>query len=278
MLVDSHAHLNFSAFDQDIDQVSARCRQKGMKVINVGSQAETSQKAVALAEKFPGFFAATGIHPIHLGESRRDELETAEHADFSANPDAEFNRIVALADQPKVVAIGETGLDYFRLEEDVAAAKKIQREYFCRHLELAKDKNLPVILHARGEAADLLGAYQEILEIVKTVGARGVIHCFGADWPTAEKFLDLGFYIGLTGIITFRKKAEELQLVAKNTPLDKILIETDSPYLAPEPHRGERNEPVFVELVAAKIAEIKSLSLAEVIEQTGQNAAKLFKI
>lgn len=279
MLVDSHAHLNFEAFDDDWEQVIGRVRQKQMKVINVGSQLSTSRRAIELAEQFDCLSAAVGIHPIHLGDYRRDSQESAAHHDLvSQDAKRAFEQIAALAERPQVVAIGETGLDYFRLSGDIAAVKVKQREYFLRHLSLARDRQLPVILHCRGQADDPLAAYDEILDILRQQPASGVIHCFGANWPVAEKFLSLGFYIGFTGIITFGKKAGALELVAKNTPLDRILIETDCPYLAPEPHRGERNEPIYVELVAQKIAEFKRLPVSQVIEQTGENAINLFNI
>ncbi len=215
-----------------------------------------------------------------------DEEETREQALVEKIGLAEsFRRIAELAKNPKVAAVGETGFDYFRFRGDKEETIKIQREYFLKHIQLAKENNLPLIAHCRGDKENPRQAYEEILAILtdppslKSYGeARGVIHCFGSDLAMAKEFIKAGFYIGITGIVTFAKKAEELQLVAKEIPLEKILIETDCPYLAPEPHRGGRNEPAYVEFVAKKIAELKGTSVAEVIEQTGKNAEELFKI
>jgi len=279
MLIDSHAHLNFEAFNHDLDEVIGRVRQRPMKVINVGSQLSTSRRAVELAEQFDCLSAAVGIHPTHLAGCRRDTQETAASDDSAVNDlERAFEQIIALAGQPQVVAIGETGLDYFQLVDNSVTVRARQREYFLRHLALAQAKQLPVIFHCRGQADNPLAAYDEMLDVLAQQSIRGVIHCFGADWPMAEKFLALGFYLGFTGIITFGKKTADLELVAKNTPLDRILIETDCPYLAPEPHRGQRNEPIYVELVARKIAELKNLPVSQVIEQTGNNALNLFNI
>lgn len=274
MLVDSHAHLNFQAFEHDRPEVIGRCRK--MAVINVGTQAETARKAVLLAEENGNFFAAAAIHPIHIGKSRLDQSEAGNQENSSL---AEmFGQIRELAEEKKVVAIGETGLDYFRLDKDAEKIKQRQREYFLEFIGLAEKENLPLIIHARGSGKDPADAYREILEILKKKSLRGVIHCFGSSLEIARKFLDIGFYLGFTGIITFEKKAEEIQQVARQVPLEKILIETDSPYLAPEPYRGQRNEPIYVERVARKVAALKNLSLEEVIEKTGKNAFELFHL
>ncbi|MFA5029234.1 MAG: TatD family hydrolase [Patescibacteria group bacterium] len=277
MLVDSHAHLNFKAFDDDLEEVVGRCRNREMKVVNVGSQFITSLKAIKIAKDYDGFFAAVGIHPIHLGEHSQDQLEEAQQQE-TASAGEEFAKIRELVKEKKVIAVGETGLDYFRLAGDKEKTKELQREYFIKHLELAKENKLPVILHCRGSEDSPRDAYKEVLEIIKGREPRGVLHCFGADWETASEFVARGILVGFTGIVTFKKKAEELQEVARRVPLKNILIETDSPYLAPEPHRGERNEPVYVEDVARKIAELRELDLEEVISVTAKNAQELFNI
>ncbi|MFA4871858.1 MAG: TatD family hydrolase [Patescibacteria group bacterium] len=282
MLTDSHAHLNFMAFDDDRDEVIARCQKKGMNVINVGTQLATSLKAINIAQDFSAhggnFFATVAIHPIHVGKYQRDPQESKEHELFATISLPEmFEKISVLVENKEVIAIGETGLDYFRVEGDASETKAIQKEYFLKHLDLAQKNNLPVILHCRGSKENPHDGYLDVLDIIKNKDLRGVIHCFGADLEIANKFIGLGFYVGLTGIITFAKKVEEIQEVARLLPLDKILIETDSPYLAPEPYRGKRNEPIYVEYVAQKIAALKRLSLAEVIEATGNNAKNLFK-
>ncbi|MBI5765991.1 TatD family hydrolase [Candidatus Falkowbacteria bacterium] len=288
MLTDSHAHLNFRAFDNDRDEVIARCQKREMAVINVGTQLATSQKAIAIAQDFSAvggnFFATVAIHPIYVGKYQCDPRESKEHELFEKmNLPEIFEEISKLANESGVVAIGETGFDYFRLARDIEKNKLLQKEYFLKHLDLAQKNNLPVILHCRGNQENPHDAYLDVLDIIKEkfkacpANAGGVIHCFGADLEIANKFIGFGFYIGLTGIITFAKKAEEIQEVARLLPLDKILIETDSPYLAPEPYRGKRNEPIYVEYVAQKIAELKHLSLEEVVAATAKNAEKLFK-
>ena len=288
-LTDSHAHLNFSAFNDDRDEVIKRCEQKQMKVINVGSQLATSVSAVELAQKHNNMFAAISIHPIHIGQYDKDPLESGDHKEFERiDIEGVFTKIVHLADEEKVVAIGETGLDYFRIQGDVGETKKLQRQYFERFLDLAEEKNLPVILHCRDantpsqpppyQGRGDRSAYEEMLEILTGRKLRGVIHCFGSTPEIAKKFVDLGYLIGFTGIITFGKKTEKVQEAVKQTPMNKILIETDCPYLAPEPYRGKRNEPIYVEFIAKKVAELKGLSVNEVVEATGKNAEKLFKI
>ncbi|MEK7167846.1 MAG: TatD family hydrolase [Patescibacteria group bacterium] len=270
MLVDSHAHLNFQAFEQDFPEVISRC--KKMLVINIGTQVETSRRAVELAKENKNIFATVAIHPAHIGESRLDPQESGNQEQYPL--EESFEIIQALAKEEKVVAIGETGLDYFHLSE----GKEKQKEYFLKHIGLAEKENLPLVIHARGSEQNPTDAYQDILGILEGKSLRGVIHCFGSSLEIAQKFLNLGFYLGFTGIITFNKKSEQIQEVVKDVPLEKILIETDSPYLAPEPYRGKRNEPIHVEKVAQKIAVLKNLALEEVIETTGKNAIKLFNL
>ncbi|MFA5047809.1 MAG: TatD family hydrolase [Patescibacteria group bacterium] len=277
MLTDSHAHLNFSSFGDDLDEIISRCQKKPMRVINIGTQLATSQKAIEIAQNHDGFFASVGIHPIHTGEQELDEQETKEHQKFDEkNIEQALSALDKLAEQKKVVAIGETGLDYSRLPEDAKRLLELQKQYFSGQVEIAQNKSLPIILHCRGERSKPLVAYEEILELINGKNLRGVVHCFGANLALAQEFITRGFYIGFTGIITFKKKAEGLQEVARQIPLEKILIETDAPYLAPEPHRGQRNEPIYVEWTAKKIAELKSIDVEKVIETTAKNAAELF--
>lgn len=284
MLVDSHAHLNFEAFTDDFCLVLKRIKDKKMLVVNIGSQVSTSKQAVKIAQEYDNLFAAVGIHPIYLGGYELDSLESkVQNQDNQLSAEVMFEQIKILAEEDKVVAIGEIGLDYFRLSGDIEKIKSLQQEYFIKQLNLASDMDLPIVLHARGSQADPADAYCDILEILNSdkfinLQLSGVIHCFGSNLQIARQFISRGFYVGFTGIVTFKKKAEELQTVAKNLPLEKILIETDSPYLAPEPYRGQRNEPVYVERVAEKIAELKNLDIAQVIEVTGQNAIDLFRL
>jgi len=291
MLIDTHAHLNFKAYDQDREEVIKRCQAKPMAVINVGAQYQTSQLAVELAKHHDFLYATIGLHPLHV-------------FDEPFNQD-DYRQLIT----DKVVAIGECGLDFFHptfqrvgasqlsLEEVIAK----QKEIFLKHIQLAKEKNLPLMLHGRNPStrpAELasLGAgssakfveslrsrdvYREMLEILKQEKIeRAVFHCYGGDLATAQTIVSAGYSLGIDGPVTFKKKSEELQQVVKEIPLESLLTETDScgPYLTPEPHRGQRNEPIYAEFIAQKIAELKGLSTAEVIEQTWQNAKNLFKI
>jgi TatD DNase family protein len=279
MLIDTHAHVNFQAFSADRNEVVKRTLAAGCWLINVGSNFATSTRAVEMAGEHPsGVFAAIGLHPGHLEEGTIDEAE-ADVRSSEEKFDPKNYRV--LAGNKKVVAIGETGLDYYRLSEKYKPIEEIkdkQKKVFSEHLELAKELDLPLILHCRGSKENPTDAYEEMLQILEKSGeVRGVIHCFGGNFRQASRFIELGFYVGFTGIITF-PKTEELKNIAKSLPLDKILIETDCPYLAPEPYRGKRNEPLYVEWVARKIAELKNISYEEVAEITSKTAKKLFKI
>jgi TatD DNase family protein len=269
MLIDSHCHLNFKAYKDDLSEVIGRCHQAGMKVINVGAALVSSDKAVELAIANDNMYAALGLHPIHVYDEK-------------------FN-LVAFQDlidnnKDRVVAIGETGLDYFHLWQclekgagSIEEVKKKQKEVFVSHIKLALDNDLPLIVHGRNGKEDKT-AYQDIYNTLKEAGAKkGVIHCYGGDIAEAKKFVALGFHLGFTGIVTFDKTGV-LEEIVKWIPTDKMLIETDAPYLSPEPYRGKRNEPIYVRHVAEKVAEIKGLSVEEVIEISGNNAIELFNL
>ncbi len=265
-MIDTHAHLNFQAFKDDYPRVIEENFRNGLRaVINVGSNFETSQKAAEIAKEFKDCYAAIGLHPIHIDDEKfkGKEYETL----------IERNR-------NKVKAIGETGLDFYHFKKNVERQKQV----FLKHLFLAKKFDLPVILHCRGAKENPKDAYSELLEIVKGACpvrgpvSNGMIHCFSSDWEIGQQFLDLGFYVGFDGPITFKNADPELLLVAEKIPLDKILLETDCPFLAPEPYRGQRNEPIYVRFIAQKIAEIKKISFNDVVEQTTKNAQKLFSI
>lgn len=293
-LIDTHCHVNFNAYKDDSDEVIKRTLKEDIWMLNVGSQSSTSERAVKIAQKYKkGVYAAVALHPLHLWESYIDEVETG----FKTRPE-KFDRdfYKSLAQNPKVVAIGETGLDYYHLPKDNTAETfrfpssragtkvsmkeiiKNQKQIFREHLDLARELNFPVIIHCRD-------AHKDVLDILKNKkDARGVIHCFTEDWKTAQKYLDLGFLISFTGLITFKLKPKQQELqnkilkVVEKIPLEKIMIETDAPYLTPEPHRGKRNEPLFVRHIAEKIAEIKNLSFDKVAKQTTKNAMGLFKL
>lgn len=278
MLIDTHAHLNFAAYKDDLDEVVGRIQQENMKVINVGSQMSTSERAVELAEKYPhNFYAAIGLHPIHLFSTDVDESEIPFH---SRQEDFNTEKYYELAKNPKVVAIGEMGIDYFHVPVGINKEEfeNKQKWTFVKGIQLAKKINLPVILHCRGTNENMTKAYDDMLDILKQENFNNaVLHCFSADWPIAKKFLDEGFMISFTGIITY-PKTKDLEKVVKKTPLDKLMVETDAPYLAPQIMRGKRNEPRFVRYVADRVAEIKNMSYDEVEEITTNNANKFFNL
>ncbi|MFH0854671.1 MAG: TatD family hydrolase [bacterium] len=277
-MIDTHAHLNFNNFKDNSKDIIKDCLYRNIRIINIGSQYETSRRAVQMAVEYEkGVYAAIGIHPIHLSQMEIDE----EDAHFKSRAEKfDKSRYIELLSK-KVIAIGEIGLDYFHIPDDMdfEAVKKIQKKEFIAQLKFAKETNLPVILHCRGNKNNPFEAYGEILEIIQDQGnLRGVIHCFGANLEIAKKFLDLGFYIGFTGIITFKNALSELVETVKKIPLDRILIETDCPYLAPMPHRGELCVPQYAEFTLRKMAEIKGISFEEAEKQTDKNADKLFGI
>ena len=278
MIIDTHAHLNFKDFRQDLDEVLKRAQETGvLKIINVGSQLSTSERAVKMAQEHPAFYAAIGLHPIHL-----EHVEVEEEGSKFVSRAEEFDYEVykKLASSPKVVAIGECGLDFFHIPADLKLDEVIarQKKVFKQHIELARELNLPLILHCRGVKENPDQAYREMLEIIdQEKYFKGVIHCFGASLEIAKEFIKRGLYIGFTGVVTF-KNAKDLQNVAREVPLDRILIETDCPYLAPEPHRGQRNEPAYVVEVARKITGLRGLNFEEVERQLENNTLNLFKL
>ena len=256
MLIDSHTHLNFKAYNKDREEVISRCNKEGMKLINVGAALATSKMAVDLALKNDNFYASIGLHPIHV-------------------KDEEFNisEYIKLIKKGRVVAIGETGLDYYHNSNQ----KEEQKELFIKHIKLAKEYNLPLIIHGRNSKDDNT-AYEDIYNILKENNvSNGVVHCYGGNLEEAKKFLNLGLHLGFTGVITFDKTGV-LREIIEYIDNDRILIETDAPYLTPEPYRGKRNEPVYIKYVAKKIAEIKNMKEEEIIELTGNNAIKLFNL
>lgn len=257
-LFDSHCHPQFPQYDADREEVIKRTLAAGCGMICVGTDLEMSKKAIELAEKHDLIWATVGSHPNY--------------------PTCEVGQFEELAKHPKVVGMGEVGLDYYRTPEK--DKQKKQKEAFRQFLALAITTKKPVIIHCRS-------AYEDMLDILKNNPVTGVVHSFTGPLELAGKFLDLGLYLGLNGIITFppsRSKAMEgqaptdLEETVRNLPLDRILIETDAPYLAPVPYRGKRNEPLYVEFVAKKIAELKNISVEEAIKATDENTKKLFLI
>jgi len=270
-LIDIHSHLNFAAFDEDRDAVISRTLKGGVWCVNVGSQRATSEKAIHIAENNEGMFATVGFHPIHTAKSYHDPEEATEE---SGAYDFNYDNFRKMAENEKVVAIGECGLDFFRIKDSELGIKDKQIEVFKKQIELALELDKPLMIHCRD-------AYEEVFEILNsyylTHGSklRGNIHFFAGTWDIAQKFLNIGFYLSFTGVITF---AKEYHKVIKNMPMDKLLIETDAPYVAPEKYRGKRNEPLYVEEVAHKIARLLGMEFDRVAEITTNNARKLFNI
>lgn len=253
-MIDSHAHLDADKFDQDFPEVIKRAKENGIeKIITVGSDLESSDKAASLAYEEEIIFAAAGIHPH---ESHKIIAET-------------YHYLKEICKREKVIAIGEIGLDYFYMR----SPKEKQMEAFSDQIQIARELNLPIIVHNR-EASN---AILEILKREKAWEVGGVMHCFSDDYSMAKKSLDMNFYISFSGIITY-KNAEPLHEVVRKIPVEKMLIETDSPYLSPSPFRGKRNEPSFVKYVAEKIALLKGLGTEDVGRITAFNAKKLFKL
>ncbi|MFA6227958.1 MAG: TatD family hydrolase [Patescibacteria group bacterium] len=291
MLVDSHCHLNFISFRDDATAVAADFLSSNYALLNVGAQYSTSERAIKLAEKFPrGVYAVIGLHPLHLMEAGEETViidgkpQTFKTAleDFDADKYRQLAR-----SSKKIVAFGETGLDYFYFGKfstaEIASLKIKQEQAFRGFIALAEEFNLPLVIHTRGSVADPTDAYDDILRILRDeIGSgrkvQGVVHCFGGNSEQAKEFLQLGLYLGFTGIITFKKKSEEAQQIVRETPLERILVETDAPFLSPEPYRGARNIPQYVEFVAKKVAQLKDLPYGEVAEATTRNAKKLFGI
>ena len=252
MLIDSHCHLNFPDLAGRIDEVKASMREKGVEravVISVNVPDYPAVKALALAHE--EFWATVGVHP-----------------DVEDGPDMDEDFLVAEAAHPKIIGIGETGLDYHWCKGDL----EWQRERFRRHIRAARRAGVPLVIHTREAADDTLAVMRE----AGADAAGGVMHCFTENWDVARAALDLGFYLSFSGILTF-KNARQVQEVAARAPLDRILVETDSPYLAPVPYRGKQNEPAYTRCVAEYLATLRGLSYDEVAAMTTANFFRLFR-
>ena len=254
MLFDTHAHLDDKRFDDDRDELIRGLPERGVsRVITPGIDVDSSKKCVDLADKYDIVYAGVGIHPHEaskLEDNYLDQLRT-------------------MAQNKKVVAIGEIGLDYYY----DFSPRDIQKQRFIEQIELAAELKLPIIIHNRDSHEDMLNILREHKDLIN----GGVMHCFSGSWEMAKIVLDLGLYISLAGPVTFKNAKKPVE-VAKNVPLDRLLIETDSPYLTPVPYRGKRNDPGHVALVAEKIAEIRGITVEEVGRMTTENALNLFKI
>jgi TatD DNase family protein len=256
MLIDSHAHIQGKEYAGEAEAVISRAREAGVeKIIVVGGAGDLSsnQAAVALADSYGNLYATVGMHPHDAKDVGEEELK----------------ELKALAARPKVIAVGETGLDFYYNH----SPHNIQRDVFIHFIRMARETGLPLVVHERD-------AHKDVAELLRGEGLgkiNGVIHCFTGDYEAARNYLDLGFYLSFTGIITF-KNAQPLREVVRKVPLERMFVETDSPYLTPVPHRGKRNEPAYVRFVAETIAEIKRLPFAEVARVTTENVSELFRI
>lgn len=260
-MIDTHAHIDFKEFNSDREAAIERFFSGGgTKFINVGCSLSSSLESFELSEKYKNIYASVGIHPHDANDISKFSLK----------------KIEELATHYKIVAIGEIGLDFYRN----LSSTENQISAFKMQLEIAENHKKPIIIHCRD-------AYNELIDILKgykTSNWKGVIHCFAASWDLAKEFLDLGFYVGFTGIVTYYKNKSkcdeepEIYKVIRNMPADRILIETDCPYIAPVPYRGKRNEPLFVKYIAEKIANVRNVSFEEIEKQTSENAEKLFGI
>lgn len=253
MLVDTHAHLQWASFDKDRKEVISRARKVGVKyMVNIGFDVDGSRKAVRLAEKHKGVYATVGIHPHNASQLNQSVL----------------NLLRKLSEKPEVMAIGEIGLDYYRN----LSPKEAQKEAFEAQLFLAEEQGLPVVIHDRE-------AHTEILEMLSKFTGKidGVMHCFSGSIEMAEQCINSGFYISFAGPVTF-PNSRRLQEIAKSTDLNRILLETDSPWLAPQERRGKRNEPAFLPFIAKKIAELKKISVHQLAEATTENAREIFRL
>ena len=253
MIFDSHAHYDSEQFDEDREELLLSMEENGVgTILNSGASWDSVTEVVELAQKYPFMYAAVGVHPDEVGDLN----------------DERFAYMKSQCQKDKVVAVGEIGLDYYWDNE----SHDVQKKWFIRQLELARELDLPVIIHSRDAAADTLEIMKEYGQ-----GLRGVIHCFSYSIELAREYVKMGFHIGIGGVVTF-KNGRKLKEIAAEIPLERILLETDCPYLAPVPFRGKRNCSAYISYVAQEIASLKGISYEEVVAQTEQNAKELFQI
>ena len=254
MIFDTHAHYDDDAFDEDRDELLSGMAAKNVEyIVNVGASIESSKRSIALAEKYPFIYAAVGVHPDEVGELNEEK----------------FNRLREWTKHEKAKAVGEIGLDYYWDKEQ----HDLQKHWFMRQMELAHEINLPIIVHSREAAKDTL----DMIIAAKPLDLSGIIHCYSYSVEQAREYLNMGYYIGIGGVLTF-KNAKKLKEVAEYAPLSQIVLETDCPYLAPTPYRGKRNDSSMIAYVAEELAAIKQMPVEEVIRITNENGKKLYHI
>ncbi len=254
MIIDTHAHYDDKAFDEDRDMLLSQLPSgKIQLVVNIGASIRTTKNTLELMSRYPFVYGAVGVHPSETGELTEPLMDWLQEA----------------AGQPKVVAVGEIGLDYYWDEP----GREIQKHWFVRQLNLARKLGLPVVIHSRDAAKDTL----DIMKDQKAGDMGGVIHCFSYGVEMAREYLDMGFYLGIGGVVTF-KNAKKLKEVVEYMPMDRMVLETDCPYLAPEPFRGKRNSSLYLPHVVKAVSEIKGISQEEVIAKTSDNARAMYRL
>lgn len=260
MIFESHAHYDDRQFDVDRETLLENLPFQNVGVIvNVGSDIRSSKESITLAHQYDYIYAAIGVHPDEVDTMREADMEELSH----------------MAKEDKVVAIGEIGLDYFRKEGN--AYKSVQKEWFCRQLDLAKEIEKPVIIHSRDAAEDTIQILRDFRKENPQIENPGVIHCYSYSPELAKEYVAMGFYIGIGGVVTFKNAKKLVETVAQ-IPLERILVETDSPYLCPEPNRGKRNDSSQIRYVMDRIADIRGIAPEEVEKQTEMNARKMYRL
>lgn len=291
-MIDVHCHLNFKAFEKDYDEVIKRAFEAGVTtIINVGTKIDSSEKALELAKTYENLYAIVGIHPhhadkpLHRHSERSEESQNKLDSSVAKLPQNDngndwLEQLGQIAKHPKVVAIGEIGMDYYRYQSNDIVDPKLQRDTFVKQIELAAKLRLPLQIHNRHAGKDIIDTllyYDDVLE-----NPPGMFHCFSGNLEFLKKVLSMGFYVGFDGNISYEGVAPgedtDLKDLVRYTPLDRIVTETDTPFLTPEPHRGRRNEPLYVILVGEFIAKLKGLSFEEVVEKTTQNTKRIFQL
>ena len=253
MIFDTHAHYDDEQFDADREALLSGMKAGGVgMIVDAAATVASWDKILELTEKYPFLYGSVGVHPDEVGDLNEEN----------------FARMSELADRKKIVAIGEIGLDYYWDKE----GHDLQKYWFIRQLELAGELDLPVLIHSREAAADTMEIMKEHAK-----GLSGVIHCYSYSKEMAQEYIKMGFYIGVGGVVTF-KNAKKLKEVVENIPLTSIVLETDCPYMAPEPNRGKRNNSAYIRYVAEKIAELKGITYEEVVEQTEKNAREMYRL
>ena len=276
MYIDTHAHIQFDAYKADRDAVVARCREKNTILNIVGTQKDTSRRAVEMAEAYDNMYASIGTHPIHLHSTHVDEEESSFLSREESFDEAYYEELVK---SPKVIGIGECGLDLYHLPKDKSKEEVLEKQkvVFLEHVKFAEKHNLPLVIHCRD-------AQDEMIALLRSLNRpiAGTMHCYTSDWEHAKQYLDMGLYLGFTGVVTFPPKkldpAPQLGLleVIEKMPLDRILVETDSPYLAAQAYRGTRAEPWMVAEVVKKIALVRKISEEKMNAIIVENTKRLF--